>query len=185
VLWLATAAVSEETPDKERRGQCEQIVKRNVFNQSFGPSEPAPGAAATTTVTKPSPETLTGILRLDGQYMAMVENKETRSSQLLRVGSQVMDAKVAAIDDAKIELEKDGQRRTVELGEALGTVSVAAPVPSSAPTPSATPTPSPTTTSSSAPRPPSPVPSSTPPMPSDKLQALMEAMRKRREGQLK
>ncbi|MBM4081439.1 MAG: hypothetical protein FJ278_17175, partial [Planctomycetes bacterium] len=165
LLFLATVALAQQTPSTDRGPQRDQIVKRNIFNPSFGPT--APSEAATTTIVKPSPETLTGILRLDGEYVAVVENKETRSSQLVRVGAQVKEGTVVAIDLAKIEIEKDGQRRAVALGEAIGTVSVTGPAPSSASTPS------PTTSSTPLSRPSSAPTSAAPPIPSDKLQALM------------
>jgi len=178
-VWSAllcgiAVAGSEEPRRNDLPPQFQEVVRRNIFRQSFfpgGPESSAPGPP----VPRPSPEVLTGIMKLDSRCVALVENKEAGTSQLVHVGSEVKGAKVAEIhmdSPLRIVLEKGGQRHIVELGEPIGTVMAPA---SSAPAASGSVRATPSFRS--------PTSSKSSPIPSDKLRALIERMRKRRKGQ--
>jgi len=173
LLCVGALARAGEPVEGNKPSQSDRIVKRNIFRQSFYAPEPKRSAGPSAPVARLASQVLTGIMKLDDRYVAVVEDKAAGTSQLARVGSEIKGAKVVTIETASIVLERDGKQQTIELGESIGTVYVPGAAPAA-----------PSSTLSSSPRPASPSAAS-PSVPSDRLRAIMEAMKKRRQGQLK
>jgi len=98
------------------------ILERNIFTRDRGRREPEPSRAERNVPPPPPVQksyVLTGISRWGEEYIAFVENTRYGDTQMYRLGNTVADMKIKHITLDAIELEKDTQTITIQIGSDL------------------------------------------------------------------
>lgn len=129
VLVFVAACMGAEAPRANQRPASERslsdyalLTDRNIFVRNR--SAPRTRSPITTRPTStPSPprvtQVLTGVVLLNDEYVAFVEDRRTGRTAEVRVGDTVGSGKVVRIDLNELELERDGRTVRVELGRTL------------------------------------------------------------------
>lgn len=180
VVGLSRATIAPaQLPDSPKGFDAFRLVRtRNVFDPDRRPI-PVPGANVPVVArpTRADYVALTGIMVTSDKALAFFSGSRADYSKVLPLNGEIAGAKVTKITPANIEVERDGKRVNVAVGQTVpldGSAPSAAPAPadvSAAPSDSA-----PTVPGDNAPNPNSP-----PANASDALRRMME----RRQQELK
>ena len=103
-------------------GQYGLILERNIFTRDRGRREPeAPRVVRTAPPPPPVQKSyvLIGISRWGEEYIAFVENSRYGDTQMYRIGNTVADMKIKQITLDTVELEKDTDTITIQIGSDL------------------------------------------------------------------
>jgi type II secretory pathway component PulC len=100
--------------------QYEVIEDRNIFRPLSDPAakdKANPAASSTTTSTTASAAefVLTGIIKIKGQYLAILEKKSGEKGFTVRVNDKIEDYTVKDIQKDSVTLEKDGRLTIIAL----------------------------------------------------------------------
>jgi hypothetical protein len=192
-LVVTTSTAFTQTTAKQGFETFRMVQSRNIFDPNRQPIRPASARPRPTApVTRNDYASLTGTMVTPEKSLAFFSGTRAEYNKVLPVKGAIAGATITRIEPTQVEVERDGKRIMLAVGQALplGAESAPATPPPAASPAAATPA---TTTASPEPIPPadagtgasaSPAPGNTAPLTLDR-DALIKRMMERRQQQTK
>ena len=108
------------------------VRTRNVFDPDRRAMTPAQATSGPAAATGPSPVSLTGTMAIDGKALAFFASPRADYNQVIPVNQAIAGFKVTDISAGIVEIEHDGKRQVLAVGDYLPIPGAVIPPPEAA-----------------------------------------------------